>query len=341
MREGVNPVKENPSLRAYGIHRAVLPVYIPDQEGYYRYSLDVLRCCLSSLWHTSRGQVAVTVVANGCCSSVLSKLREWEEYGWIDQLVINRFNRGKVDSVVGAVKGVFEPLVTVSDADILFLPGWLEETWDIFKRFPEVGCVSPLALPHLHWHYTSSVVVGALARRELGYRKVLDDKDIDRFAMSTGNSAFCKPEMKVAQLVVTRGGKVVAVGATHCVFTMRRELTACLPDTPALLGLGKVNECLDMPLDRAGAWRVSTVPSYAAHIGNVPDAWVLSELEKMAAAPAIPEGASLAFPRLRRHWTSRIPYRLRQRIAGCVRRAVLWKRQRLMRTWSQGEGPRM
>src|SRR3954447_14284291 len=74
MREGTCPAREAPPLEKYPRHRVILPVYIPNMEGYFARSLDALRLSLESLRITAAGKAAVTVVANDCAPEVLREL---------------------------------------------------------------------------------------------------------------------------------------------------------------------------------------------------------------------------------------------------------------------------
>ena len=42
------------------------------------------------------------------------------------------------------MKSNLEPLITISDADVMFLPNWQNNVEGIFKDFPESGMVSPV-----------------------------------------------------------------------------------------------------------------------------------------------------------------------------------------------------
>ena len=139
MRHGVHPGKDAGTLPAFGPHRVVVPVHIPHLDGYFAEARDVLARCLGSLRATAGGEVAVTLVADGSCPEVVGDLRNAQEDGWVDQVVVHDPNRGKVDSILGVARASFEPLVTFADADILFRPGWVRAVEELFATFPECG----------------------------------------------------------------------------------------------------------------------------------------------------------------------------------------------------------
>ena len=121
-------------------------------------------------------------------AEVLAFLRGYYDQGWIDQLLINRENRGRIDAVVSAAKGAFEPIITLSDSDVLFKAGWLDAIETVLATFPECGMASIVPHPGTAWHHTSATVLGAFLNGELSVGKVVSDEDIDRF----GTASACR-----------------------------------------------------------------------------------------------------------------------------------------------------
>ena len=95
MREGMCPAREVRALGDYPRHRVIIPVYIPNLEGYFARSLDVLKLSLESLRLTAGGKAGITIVVNDCAPEVLRELERQYREGWIDQLLLNRTNRGR------------------------------------------------------------------------------------------------------------------------------------------------------------------------------------------------------------------------------------------------------
>ena len=85
-------------------------VHVPRLDGYFENALPILRKSLDSLLTTTTGRAAVTVIANGCCEPVLTELEGYRRRGRLDQLVVNARNLGKVDALISAAKGAFDPV---------------------------------------------------------------------------------------------------------------------------------------------------------------------------------------------------------------------------------------
>ena len=322
MRVGENIAKRSGALSPFGRHRVILPVYIPSLEGYFAKALDVLHLCLESLRCTTRGNASITVISNGSAPSVEEDLVRLYKEGWIDQLAINRRNRGKVDAVVAAARATFEELITITDCDVLFMPGWVEAVEEVFRQFPECGVASPAPNPRLSWYYASATILGALAKRELCYQKVVPEIDLDRFAASIGSSGLFTKGDREAQMIVKRNGAVACVGCGHFVFTIRRAVLAGVPREPACDALGgRAHEMwLDRPADFLGLWRLATTRAYAYHIGNVLEAWMYEALESIVRGGNASGGVTAQLPAVRRGWPSRVPLRLRLGLVSALRR---------------------
>lgn len=332
MRHGVHPAKEAGDLPPFGTHRLVVPVHIPHLEGYFAEARAVLDRCLTSVRLTAAGRVAVTLVSDGSCPEVVADLRAAQDAGWVDQVVVNDPNRGKVDSVLAVARGSFEPLVTISDADILFRPGWVEAVEELFTTFPECGFASLFPSPPGAFHLTSATLLGALARRELQVDSVVDEADLDRFAASIGRPDLFPEEWRRRQLVVRRAGVTACIGAPHWVLTMRRQVIDAAPPDPSLRAVGgSETRWLDEPADRLGLWRLTTSRAFAHHMGNVVEPWMDEELDVARSTgdghgPATPRPD--VAPRGRVPVVGRLPWGVRTRVADRLLRPRLERRVR-------------
>ena len=217
MRVGTNEAKSSPDLSPFKRHRIVIPVYIPNLQGYYSEALDVLRLCLASLRASIGASASVTIVSNASAPEVERHLRSEYDQGWIDQLLLNQRNWGRIDAVVSSARGTFEQLITISDCDVLFLPGWLEAVEDVFLKFPECGFASPV--PGLNiWYHTSATMLSGMLRGELRMEKIVPEHDLDRISASIRRNMF-KAEHREAQLVIRRADarhRVAARSSTAC-----------------------------------------------------------------------------------------------------------------------------
>lgn len=284
MRLGWNPSKFNPDVAAFKRHRVIVPIYIPNLEGYYQDALEILRLCLESLRLTTKGKAGVTLISNNSIPEVERRLQAYADEGWVDQLVINRKNWGRVDSMMAVARMSFEDCITFTDADVLFTHGWLEATENIFRTFPECGFASTTPNPTFTYYCTSATILGGLARRELSFEKIVPDEDLDRFAHSVGNEDFFVPRHRESQMIVRRNNVTACVGCGHFVCTIRKAVVAGIPKHPSLKKYqGKASlGWMDSPPDKMGFWRLSTTRAYTYHLGNVTEPWMYEKMAEMS-----------------------------------------------------------
>jgi cellulose synthase/poly-beta-1,6-N-acetylglucosamine synthase-like glycosyltransferase len=232
MRLGLSPAKSEGQLPPYGRHRVIVPIYIPHREGYFKDALEILRLCLESLTRTTTDKATITLISNGCMAEAIEMMQEYFRDGKVDQLIIHRQNRGKVDAVVSAMRGCFEELLTVSDCDVLFRPGWLEAVEQVFEHFPEAGVVSPVPSPSGIWLHTSATLPEAWLRGQIAFEKIVPESDLDRFSKSIGRPDLFGPQHKAIQTLVVRNGFKACVGCGHFVATFRRSAMTTMPLQP-------------------------------------------------------------------------------------------------------------
>lgn len=319
MRLGQNPAKQKPVLPSYGKHRIILPVYLPSSEAYFERAGEVLQISLVSLFASVGTKAAITLIVNGEAERLRPFLDDCLKDGSVDQIVWNKLNRGKVDSVVAALRGCYEEFITVSDSDVYFKMGWIEATKAIFYAFPEAGMVSALPVPNIAWHCTSATVLGAAMRGELKRRSVVSESDLDRFANSVGTPGLFKESERRRQLVVVRNGGIACVGASHMQFTLRKCVVNRIPKEASNTALdGRVDRrWLDEPVDRCGLWRLSTTAAFVEHMGNVPER---ARREDPAPATGVSPQNGYRPP----VWplVSRLPWGMRKVAARALRRAM-------------------
>jgi hypothetical protein len=329
MRKGVNPRKLDGALSPLLPHRIISPVYAPTSDGFFAHAPEVLKLFLDSLIMTTRGRASLTIICNAATPDVRALLHSYERAGLIDQLIVNSQNRGKLDAILAAARGSFEPFITFTDSDVLFRPGWLQAIDTLFDTFPEAGFVSPVPNPTLAYFCTSTTILSAWLRGELSFERVVPELDLWRFAHSIERPGMFGTDMMQAQMVIRRNGAAACVGAGHFVFTIRREMMDVMPIRPSLRSLSGDSQWLDRPVEQLGAWRLATTRAYAYHMGNVPEPWMYTEL----GACRIPEPAQTPLPAadrpLRLPLLARVPPRLRSWAVRAIRKCLLdvqWQR---------------
>ncbi|UZH55633.1 glycosyltransferase family 2 protein [Salinimicrobium tongyeongense] len=268
MRSGTNPQKAKEKIRLENKLRVIMVVFIPNTVGFYANSLEVFKLSLRSLIGSNSDQYKITVVNNGSCQEVQDFLASFsgEE---IDTIIYHSKNIGKIDALIGAARGARESLITLTDADILFLKNWFPATQEVFHSFKKAGSVSPIPFRHGFYYGTSSVLKDILLKK-LKFQKL---KIPENFAdhnkylesINWGNEKTDSLDWPVVQKANVRA----IVGSGHQVLTIKREiLFSTVPISPSLTLIGEDSEFkyIDEPIDRAGLLRLATFRNHAFHM---------------------------------------------------------------------------
>jgi hypothetical protein len=272
MRQGVNPEKIKGELNTKKQHRVVVVFYIPNlQQEYYLQSLLVLDHCLNSLVSTINHETTnITLINNNSTSEAENIVGKYQDK--IDKYVSYTENKGKVYAVIDEVRAAFEPFVTISDCDVLFFKGWEKAVFDVFQHHPNAGVVTPLPSQYSAFNHNAAVFFDGYFSKKLRYGKVVSDEDVDLFLKGVNNydllnNAF-KFNWKEKQYFLE--GKVKAIiGATHFVATYKSDLFKNQNTFPAIkFANGYEAKFLDCLAEENGLYRLSTLKSYAYHLGN-------------------------------------------------------------------------
>ena len=277
MREGSNPQKTEKQIELSCHHRVIIVVFIPELSGYYKNSLEVFKLCLNSLIAANSRSYAITVVNNGSCKEVSEFLNDNLKNKDIDTLISHNQNIGKIDALLGAARGAREDLITISDADILFMKNWNVATREVFDAFKKAGSVSPIPFRHGIFYGTSSVFKEILLGRFKFKYKTIPENFIDQNRYLTSINWNNEKNDGVKWPVVEKNGVQAIIGSGHQVLTIKRDIlfsTVPIPPSLTLVGGDSEYKYVDEPIDKAGLMRLSTFHNYAFHIGNQVENWM-------------------------------------------------------------------
>lgn len=274
----MNPQKEEKKIDLIYNHRIIIVVYIPELTGYYKNSFQVFKLCLESIIATKNNQCAITVVNNASCKEVLDFIDENFRNKKVDCIVHHNENIGKIDAIIGAARSVREPLVTMTDVDILFKNGWQENIENIFKKVKNVGSVSPISV-RKSMNYGTSSTLKSILFRKVNFRLTPIPENFEDYNKYL-QSINWKQEINNDKLwpVIEKNGVKAILGSGHQVITIRREiLFKTVPIHPSLILVGGKSEFqyVDEPINKAGGMRLATYNNFAYHMGNTLENWMV------------------------------------------------------------------
>jgi glycosyltransferase involved in cell wall biosynthesis len=282
MRIGFNPHKDKMQPASDYLHQVIIPVYIPNQEGYFKDSFAILKLCLQSLLATVHPKTYISVVNNGSCDVIVDYLNSLHKEDKIQE-IIHTTNVGKLNAVLKGISGNNFPLITVSDADVLFLNGWQDSSYAVFDAFPKTGAVCPTPSSRSLRTYTANIYWDLFFTNKIKFTSVVNFDALKMFGLSVGDAAFYNELQLKKYLTVLQDGEKAVVGAGHFVATYRGEVFNTLENRFAKYKMGGNSEgdFLDIPVVKKGFWRLSTGANYAYHMGNVAEDWMFETVSKL------------------------------------------------------------
>ncbi len=274
MRIGNNPQKDLVLSNPEYLHQIIIPVYIPNQEGYFKESLEILKVCLNSIFKTTHNKTFISIIDNGSCIEVKNYLEELFLNGKIHEL-IHTENIGKLNAIIKGLTGNNIELVTITDADVLFISGWQEETNNIFDKIPKAGVVGLTPQFKTYSSYCSNFIFDNLFSRKLRFIPVLDSEAIISFYDSIGWEKNYNQNYLQYNLAYQLDDLNVLVGSGHYVATYKKDM---FEEITSFLGykLGGDSETyLDKIQFKKDYWRFTTQQNFAFHMGNTLEKWML------------------------------------------------------------------
>lgn len=274
MRQGINPEKYKGEKNIKKEHRVVVVFYIPNtEEEYYKESISVLDTCLNSLVNTINFETTnITLINNNSVFEVAKVVDKYIKKKQIDKYVVYDENKGKVYAIIDEVRNVYEPFVTISDCDVLFFSGWEHAVFDVFKNYPRAGVVTPLPSHYSAFVYNASVFFDHFFLGKMRYNKIVADEDVDLYLEGVNNIALinrrAKYNWKEKQYFLDGNIKAI-IGATHFVATYRSSIfnnESLFPEIKFANGYEAA--FIDNLADKKGMYRLSTLITFAYHIGN-------------------------------------------------------------------------
>lgn len=215
MRKGQNKSKDKKIELKPSSHRIIIPLYIPKENGYYKDSYEIFELCLFSLIKTSISTIKISVISDGCCQSVNDKLLKLHKENQINELIIESENIGKINAVFKALRTAEERLITITDADILFVNNWEKEVISVFESFPKAGAVCPIPIFRTHFRLTSNIWINYLFSKKLKFLPVKNTDALTKFANSIGWPRLDKKWKDSILTLEAANGKIAVVGGSH------------------------------------------------------------------------------------------------------------------------------
>jgi len=272
MRVGRNPLT-NKTMAETSDKVAAVITHLPDMDGYHEHRLDVIKACLTTM-RTGAPGIPVIVWDNGSCE----ELRSWLINDFKPETLILSPNVGKSNARYSIFRMMPDCIVSMSDDDMLYYPGWFDACLELLTSFPEVGKVSCYPVRTQGRWGCSNTKAWAKDNAKLEAGRFLPDEYDYDFCTSIGRDYDWHKEYSKLDIDyrVTYKGLQAYCYAHHCQFMARagtiipflQKSTDCMAD----------EKPFDNAVNDAGLLQLTTVQRYCRHIGNVIDTKVYNEI---------------------------------------------------------------
>ena len=273
MRIGYNPHKDQILEKSEFTHQLVMPVYIPNQDGYFKDSLSILKLSLESLFNTTHSKTFFSIVNNGSCLAVVNYLENLHKNGTIQEL-IHTTNIGKLNAILKGLVGNNIELVTITYADVLFSNQWQLETAKVFKTLPKVGVVGIVPQFNMFKSHCGNVIYDNLFNRKLKFLPIKSPKALALFYKSIGWDETYNKDFLEYGLGIEDKEVNVLLGSGHFVATYKKQQFETVKSYLGYKLGGNSETYLDSAALDLDYWRVTTQENYAFHMGNVMEDWM-------------------------------------------------------------------
>jgi len=274
MRVGFNPHKDEPQTTSDYFHQVIIPVYIPNQEGYFKDSFTILKLCLESLLATVHSKTFISIVNNGSCVIVVDYLNDLYQKQKVQELVQTE-NIGKLNAILKGVVGNSIELVTISDSDVLFLPNWQKETIKVFATVPKAGVVGIVPQFKMYESNCGNVLFDTLFNSKLRFVPVKNKDALIRFYDSLGwDRNYNQDNLQYALGFEVSSDLKVLIGSGHFVATYKKDM---FQEVVSYIGYkmgGRSEGYLDQLPLKKDYWRLTTHDNFAYHMGNRLESWM-------------------------------------------------------------------
>ncbi len=274
MRKGHNPNKDKVVPEVKFFHQILIPVYIPNQQDYFKDAFKIFKKCLLSIFETvDLKYTYISIVNNGSCIEVENYLSNLKEEGKIQELV-NTSNIGKLNAIYKGLVGHDFDLVTIADADTMFLSDWQHETIKVFNTFPKAGTVGIVPQFNMYSNFCTNVIFDNFLNKEMRFFKVEEPREMQKFYHSIGWNMNEDHYYLQYILGIEKNDVKACIGSSHFVSTYRKEVFNEIKKyVPAKMGSNS-ERLLDVAAQNNGLWKLTTFKSYAHHMGNVYEYWM-------------------------------------------------------------------
>jgi glycosyltransferase involved in cell wall biosynthesis len=309
VRQGLNPAKKSGAMAYKPCNLGVFTIlHIPFHSGYYTDLLEIFKIHVASLRQYTTPPFNYLVFDNGSTPEVKNELVQMHKEGIIDWLFLSKKNLGKTGAMNMVLAGISNPWVCYSDSDMLFRPGWLEASMEVYQNFPGCGTISAqVVFPDIEEDKGNSnfrqASGGEYAFTTIKPEEWILKEYFQGRGIAPENQAVFSSMLLDQVTSLTSGVSALLGGNTHQQWLAARKVIQQVLPLPAKFQLARAQtSVLDQRIDRLNYLRLSTTKPYMYHMGNTLDETILPEIDHLESLPNLKPEISSSQKTGKRPW---------------------------------------
>ena len=276
-RKGQNPLKWIKQKEKPNDITITSIVHLPELAGFWMDGLKVLDKFFYSIRKNTGLPFDLMILDNGSCNQVKEYLNKQYLEQNIQFLYFSKYNLRKLGGMNLLFSSAPGKIISFTDSDVYFFPGWLEETINILNKFPDTGMVSAIPTIDQSEKRMESTIQGIYSSKDIQFEtgnNLIPKNFIDAHRISLGKSKqeYFRGINNRIDRRISKDGVSAYVCAQDFQFTTKKSvINQVLP-----LEMRPNDEFYDplyspvfeTKINELGFWRLSTSNYLIHHMGN-------------------------------------------------------------------------
>jgi len=261
--------------------------FIPYVTGYYEDRITITELSLQSAIKGALGrEMDILIFDQGSCPEWRGRLSSFLDLEYVTSVYFSGYNIGKRSALHKIMRMVDSEIISYTDDDVLFYPGWLDEAVTLLDEFPADLVTGSPILTRFKWYEKQLERFkndNTITVEELSWEDYPKDwlKD-DALGRGLPRTKYIRliTKAKVRPVQVLRGGRKAWAVGHHMQFTAIRDAICPYFSISGRELMGGDTE-RDVAMDAGGLSQLATLERTTRHMGSTLDDSIVNDAINM------------------------------------------------------------